>query len=69
MENLKLGNKLKHYRTEQKITQAELGELVGVTRKTVNTVENNVFVPSTLLAFKLAKALNLDAEKLFYLYE
>ena len=54
---------------EQKITQAELGELVGVTRKTINTVENNVFVPSTLLTFKLAKALNLEVETLFYIYE
>jgi putative transcriptional regulator len=67
MENLKLGNKIKRYRTEQKITQSELGELVGVTRKTINTVENNVFVPSALLAFKLAKALNLKVETLFYL--
>ncbi|WP_293747676.1 helix-turn-helix transcriptional regulator [uncultured Paraglaciecola sp.] len=69
MENLKLGNKLKYFRMEQKLTQAELGELVGVTRKTINTVENNVFVPSTLLAFKLAKALNSDVETVFYLYK
>jgi putative transcriptional regulator len=36
-----------------------------VTRKTVNTVENNVFTPSALLALKLARALNVTVEQLF----
>ena len=69
MENLTLQNNLKYYRTEKKITQAELGKLVGVTRKTINTVENNVFVPSALLALKLSKALKVNVESLFYLAE
>ena len=50
----RLGNRLKETRTDLGLTQAELAERVGVTRKTVNTVENRVFTPSALLALKLA---------------
>ncbi len=39
------------------LTQAALAEKVGVSRKTINTVENGVFIPSTLLSLKLAEAL------------
>jgi putative transcriptional regulator len=63
----KLGNRLKEVRGELGLTQAELAERVGVTRKTVNTVENGVFVPSTLLALKLAQALNVPIEQLFWI--
>jgi len=60
-----LANRLKERRTELGLTQAELAELVGVTRKTVNTIENRVFVPSTILALKLARALDRPVEALF----
>ncbi len=63
----RLGNKLKDMRAERGLTQAQLGEAVGVTRKTVNTVENGVFVPSTLLALKLANALSVPVEELFWI--
>ena len=63
----RLGNGLKERRSELGLTQAELAELVGVTRKTVNTVENGVFTPSTLLALKLASALGLPVEQLFWI--
>ena len=46
----RLANQLKERRTELGLTQAELAEKVGVTRKTVNTVENGVFTPSATLA-------------------
>jgi len=65
----RLSNRLKEKRGEFGLTQAELAERVGVTRKTVNTVENGVFVPSTLLALKLARALNEPVETLFWLEE
>src|SRR5207237_192211 len=52
----RLANRLKEQRTELDLTQAELAEMVGVTRKTVNTVENGVFTPSATLAIKLAQA-------------
>ena len=61
----RLLNRIKEYRTERGLTQAELAELVGVTRKTVNTVENAVFTPSALLAIKLARALGVSVEELF----
>ena len=62
-----LANRLKEKRGELGLTQAELAERCGVTRKTVNTVENGVFVPSTLLALKMARALNAPVERLFWL--
>ena len=61
----RLTNRLKERRAELGLTQAELAEKVGVTRKTVNTVENGVFVPSTILALKLARALDMTVEELF----
>lgn len=64
-----LGVRLKDARTKAALTQAELAELVGVSRKTINTVENGVFVPSTLLALKLAAALRTKVEALFYLQD
>jgi putative transcriptional regulator len=62
-----LANGLKERRAALGLTQAELAERCGVTRKTVNTVENGVFVPSALLALKLARALDLAVEELFWL--
>ena len=62
-----LANGLKQKRASLGLTQAELAERVGVTRKTVNTVENGVFVPSALLALKLARALGEPVESLFWL--
>ena len=67
MSEPKLGVRLKEARTEAGLTQAELAERVGVSRKTINTVENGVFIPSTLLALKLAQALRKKVEELFYL--
>jgi len=63
----RLANRIKERRGELGLTQAELAERVGVTRKTVNTVENGVFVPSTLLALKLSAALGLTVEQLFWI--
>jgi putative transcriptional regulator len=60
-----LGNRLRELREERGWTQAELAARIGVSRKTVNTIENRVFVPSTLIALKLARALELPVEKLF----
>lgn len=63
----RLANRLKERRGELGLTQAELAERVGVTRKTVNTVENGVFTPSALLAIKLARALGVTVEQLFWI--
>jgi putative transcriptional regulator len=62
-----LRNRLKDARAGPGLTQAQLAELVGVTRKTVNTIENGVFTPSATLAIKLAQALGLSVEELFWI--
>ena len=64
-----LGNRLREAREAAGWTQAELAERIGVSRKTVNTVENGVFVPSTIVALKLAGALGCSVEELFFLPE
>ena len=63
----RLANPIKERRAELGLTQAELADKVGVTRKTVNTVENGVFTPSATLAIKLAQALNVPVEALFWI--
>ena len=62
-------NRVRVAREAKGLTQAELAGLVGVSRKTVNTVENAVFVPSTVIALKLAKALGEPVEALFSIVE
>jgi putative transcriptional regulator len=65
--NDKLGNCIGALRAERDLTQLALAELVGVSRKTINTVENGVFIPSTVLALKLARALKTPVEQIFSL--
>ncbi len=60
-----LANRIREVREERGWTQAELAARIGVSRKTVNTIENRVFTPSTLIALKLARALELPVEELF----
>lgn len=60
---------LKEAREARGLTQAQLAEVIGVSRKTINTVENGVFVPSTVIALKLAAALDTSVEALFSLSE
>lgn len=69
MSERRLGNRLKEIRSERGLTQTDLAALVGVSRKTINTVENSVFIPSTLLALALARTLETTVERLFYLIE
>lgn len=63
----RLINHLRAARARHGLTQAELVVLVGVSRKTIHTVENEVFVPSTTLALRLAQALGTRVEELFEL--
>lgn len=62
-----LHNRLKDMRALRGLTQADLANAVGVSRKTINTVENRVFIPSTILALKLAQALDCPVTELFAL--
>ena len=63
----KLGNALRNERSRLGLTQAELAERIGVSRKTINTIENGVFVPSTVLALKLSRAIERPVDDLFWL--
>jgi putative transcriptional regulator len=56
MPGIELDNRLKDLRARHNLTQGELAERVGVSRKTINTVENGVFTPSATLALRLARA-------------
>ena len=62
-----LGNRLRELREAKGLTQAQLADAIGMSRKTVNTVENGVFIPSTVVALKLAGALGCAVEDLFFL--
>ncbi|HET9095578.1 MAG TPA: helix-turn-helix transcriptional regulator [Candidatus Baltobacteraceae bacterium] len=65
MSNLR--NSIRDLRARKNLTQAELAVLANVSRKTINTVENGVFVPSTIVALQLARALQTPVEDIFHL--
>ena len=67
MNKLILRNRLKSLRAERALSQADLAVKAGVSRKTINTIENDIFIPSTLLALKIAQVLELRVEEIFYL--
>ena len=69
MTKKSLKNKLKVYRAIEDWTQEELARRVNVTRKTINTIENGKYVPSTYLALKIAAAFGATVEDLFQLDE
>jgi putative transcriptional regulator len=69
MENQELTNQIKVQRAMKNITQEELASHIGVTRKTINTIETGKFVPSTILAIKLARFFGIKVEELFTLVE
>jgi putative transcriptional regulator len=67
---LKLGNHLRRYRFEHgELSQQALANKIGVTRLTIHSIENQKFVPSTLLALKIAKVFNSSVEEIFFLTE
>ena len=60
-----VSNNVSDYRSENKVTQEELGKAVGVTRQTIIAIEKGNYTPSVLLALKIAKYFNITVEKLF----
>lgn len=63
----RLLNALRAERERLSLTQADLAQRVGVSRKTINTIENLVFSPSALLALKIARNLDKRVEDLFWI--
>jgi len=58
-------NRIRELRKELKISQDELAKLCGVSRQTINAIENDKYDPSLPLAFKLAKHLRTTVDQLF----
>ncbi|MDB5005370.1 MAG: transcriptional regulator [Mucilaginibacter sp.] len=56
-------------RAIKNITQADLAGLIGVSRQTINTIESNRYVPSTVLALKIARVFGKPVEEIFILEE
>ena len=63
----KLLNNLEELRKSAGLTQQELSESAEVSRKSINAIENGIYVPSTVLSLKIAKTLNCSVEDLFQL--
>ncbi len=62
-------NTIKIARAIQDLTQENLAEKIGVSRQTINSIEKNRYVPSTILALKLAEVFNKSVHDLFQLEE
>ena len=65
-DELKLQNRLKEARTEKGLSQAQLAEMVGVSRNTISSIESGQFNPTAKLALVLCIALDKKFEELFY---
>ena len=63
---LVLKNRLKEVRTSKNLSQAELAEMVGVSRNTISSIETGQYQPTAKLAYILAIALDKKFEELFY---
>jgi putative transcriptional regulator len=63
----RLRNRLRVARAERDISQEELARLAGVSRQTVSSIETGQWVPSTLLAFRMAQVLGVRVDELFWL--
>ena len=66
-DHQKLNNRLEELRRKAGLTQQELSEKAEVSRKSINAIENGIYVPSTVLALKIAKTLKCKVEDLFKL--
>jgi putative transcriptional regulator len=62
-------NNLRVQRAIKNITQAELADLIQVSRQTINTIESGKYVPSTVLALKLAGVFQIPVDQIFELEE
>ncbi|MBR5281675.1 MAG: helix-turn-helix transcriptional regulator [Alistipes sp.] len=64
-----MNNTIRVARAEARMTQQELAEATGVSRQTINAIESGKFVPSTLLALKIARTFGKQVEDIFSLEE
>jgi putative transcriptional regulator len=65
---MKLGNHIRRFRFDNdEMSQQDLAEAIGVTRQTIFSIEKNKFVPSALLALKIARFFNKTFEEVFFM--
>jgi putative transcriptional regulator len=69
MDEIIVQNTLKIHRAIKNLTQADLADLAGITRASVNAIEGGRMTPSILLALKLADALDVSVDEIFRLSE
>jgi putative transcriptional regulator len=69
MENAKMQNMIRVERAKKRITQAELADKLNVSRQTIHSIETGKFVPSTVLALKIAKYFDVSFSEIFQLTE
>ena len=62
-----MNNKIRVARAEVRMTQQQLAEAIGVSRQTINAIESGKFVPSTVLALKMAQIFEKPVEEIFML--
>ena len=62
-------NKIRVARAERRMTQQQLADQTGVSRQTINAIESGKFVPSTVVALKIARAFERPVEEIFSLEE
>ena len=59
-------NRVKEFRKEKKMSQLELAKSIGVSRQTINMIENNKYNPTLELCINLARVLDTDLNALFW---
>ncbi len=64
-----MNNRLRELRKQQKLTQDELAKALGVSRQTINAIENNKYNPTLELALRMARFMRIPVEQLFLLDE
>lgn len=69
MHSAALENRIRVFRAEHRLSQGELAKQIGVSRKTISTIEVGRFVPSTIIALQIARYFNVPVEEVFSLTE
>ncbi|MEX2528279.1 MAG: helix-turn-helix transcriptional regulator [Gemmatimonadota bacterium] len=69
MRDVELRNRIRVFRAEHGLTQSDLAERIGVSRKTISTIEVGRFVPSTTIALLIARHFDVPFEEIFWIEE
>ena len=62
-------NRVRELRTDREMTQSELGDALGVSRQTINSIEGGRYLPSLPLALRIARLFGTDVERIFEMEE